>query len=486
MSRMGRFKEWLLSPAQVEVEARGANDPYLSMDGWAAMFNAFAYNGVQYTLPGATQEDIGSGLSSTARLAYKSNGVVFAVMLVRQMLFSEARFTFQRMRGGRPGDLWAPSRGSALSAELALLDAPWQNGTTGDLLSRMIQYADLAGNAFVVRSGGGLQVLRPDWTSIIAGSEAEDSSVWDVDAKVVGYAYQEGGPGSGKDPVFFDVSEVAHFAPIPDPEARFRGMSWLSPIVREVMADKAATDHKLAFFENGATPNLAVKLDVQNLDTFKNWIAEFRKQHDGANNAYKTMFLAAGADATVIGTDMRQLDFKVTQGAGETRIAAAGRVPPVIVGLSEGLEAATYSNYGQARRHFADGTLRPLWREAATCLASIVRVPADSRLWYDDRNISFLQEDQKDAADIFAVDAQSYRTLVDGGVDPDSARTAVASRDITLVQHTGLLSVQLQEPGATQNTPPGTAPASAGNNSTRQQARQLVEELIASLPSPEE
>jgi phage portal protein BeeE len=55
----------------------------------------------------------------------------------------------------------------------------------------------------------------------------------------------------------------------------------------------------------------------------------------------------------------------VTQGAGETRIAAAAGVPPVIVGLSEGLQAATYSNYSQARRRFADGTMRPLWRNAA-------------------------------------------------------------------------------------------------------------------------
>jgi hypothetical protein len=60
---------------------------------------------------------------------------------------------------------------------------------------------------------------------------------------------------------------------------------------------------------------------------------------------------------------MKQIDFKVTQGHGETRIAAAAGVPPIIVGLSEGLEAATYSNYGQARRRFADVTMRPLWRE---------------------------------------------------------------------------------------------------------------------------
>ena len=39
--------------------------------------------------------------------AYKSNGPIFALMLARQMVFSEARFQFRQMRNGRPGDLFA-------------------------------------------------------------------------------------------------------------------------------------------------------------------------------------------------------------------------------------------------------------------------------------------------------------------------------------------------------------------------------------------
>jgi hypothetical protein len=113
-------------------------------------------------------------------------------------------------------------------------------------------------------------------------------------------------------------------------------MSWLTPIVREIMADKAMTDHKLAFMENAATPNMVVKLDVQDLDKFTKWMQQFKEDHEGARNAYRTVFLGAGADVTVVGADLKQIDFKVTQGAGETRIAAAAGVPPVIVGLSEG------------------------------------------------------------------------------------------------------------------------------------------------------
>ncbi len=421
----------------------------LSFDQWMGDISSFSYNGMSYTLPGATQENIGSSYQGLARGGYKGNGVVFACMANRADLFCEATFSYRRFRNGRPGDLWSPRPSEALFGELELLRRPWEGGTTGDLLGRMLMHVDLAGNSYVTRRPGMLTPLRPDWTSIIGGiPKNTEASIWNKDARVLGYMYQEGGPSLGKDPEFFLADEVAHFAPRPDPEARFIGMSWLTPIVRQVMADKAMTDHQLAFFENGATPNLAVTLNVDNLEKYREWVKETRGNHEGVSNAYKTLFLAAGASAEVLGVDMQQLDFKIVQGAGETRIAAAAGVPPVIVGLSEGLAAATYSNYSQARRRFADQTMRPLWRNAAGSLAQIIRVPSDSMLWYDDRDIKALQEDQKDAAEINQTDATSVQTLVNAGFDPDTVVAAISARDLTLLQHTGLLSVQLQEPGA--------------------------------------
>lgn len=441
-------------------------DPNVSIQDWVDMFN---YAGSSYsvfggssstTYTGAHQEEIGQDFRSKSALAYKSNGVVFACMGVRMRLFSEARFQFRERRNGRPGDLFG-------TQALAPLETPWPGGTTGDLLARALLHADLAGNAFLARSKPGITPLRPDWTYIIGGVDGNlDASVWHPDAEVLGYAYQEGGKAGGNDPVFYLPGEVAHFAPNPDPDARWRGMSWLTPVIREVMADKAMTDHKLKFLEQGATPNLLVKLDVPDLETFERWIEKFKLQHEGARNAYKTMFMAAGADATVIGTNMQQLDFKVTQGAGETRVAAAAGVPPVIVGLSEGLAAATYSNYGQARRAFADGTMRPLWRNISASLQQIVPAPTSrngtaiaSELWYDDRDIAALHEDQKDLADIQQTKAQSMLTLINSGYDPDSVTKAIASDDLTLLRHTGLVSVQLQPPGTTLNGPQPALPA---------------------------
>jgi hypothetical protein len=95
-------------------------------------------------------------------------------------------------------------------------------------------------------------------------------------------------------------------------------------------------------------------------------------------------------------------------------------------------------------------TLRPLWREASASLAPIIAVPAGSELWYDDRDISALQQDQTDAAAIQQTQAITIRELINAGFEPETVVAAVMAGDYGLLQHTGLVSVQLQEPGSTQ------------------------------------
>jgi phage portal protein BeeE len=431
--------------------------PILPFDDWVSSFgfdNLFATftRGTQF----GNQEIPDHSFAGLVRSMYKSNGIVFACELVRLMHFSEARFQFQRMRNGRPQDMFG-------NADLNILEQPWRNGTTSDLLTRMLVHADFGGNAYIWRkSPTELKLLRPDWMGIVIGSNSDDEiQPWDVDAELLGYYYQPGGPASGSDPVVFLPDEIAHFAPIPDPEAQYRGMSWLHPIVQEVLGDKAATQHKLKFFENGATPNMIVKLDVQPED-FDKWIKIYKEKYEGSPNAYKTLFLGAGVDTEVVGSNFQQIDFKQTVGVSETRVAAAAGVPVVVVGLSEGLQGSSLNagNYGQARRRMADGTIRPLWRNAAGSLQTIITTPPDARLWYDDRDVTFLKDDAKDAADVLAVQATAIKTLTDGGYDPESVVKAVTSGDLTLLEHTGVFSVQLQPPGTPipaddRSQPPG-------------------------------
>ena len=85
-----------------------------------------------------------------------------------------------------------------------------------------------------------------------------------------------------------------------------------------------------------------------------------------------------------------------------------------------------------------------------------------SRLWYDASDVPFLREDEKDAADIAAVKAQTISSYISAGYEPDSVIAAVEANDPRLLTHSGLYSVQLQQPGADQAPPP--APAKRGDH----------------------
>lgn len=387
---------------------------------------------------------------------WAGNGIVSTVITARMQIFAEARFQFQRLRNGRPGDLFG-------TADLAILERPWAGGTTGDLLSRMLLDADLAGNAYVVRLGDELVRLRPDWTEIVLAPRMYGGTVADpeqVGYSRVGYAYWEGGKTTGDEApdAVFTPDEVAHFAPRPDPLASYRGCSWLTPVVREIVGDGLATTHKVKFFENGATPNLVIRApEAMSKEQFDKFVDGMDASHKGADNAYKTLYLGGGMDPVLVGANFQQMDFKVTQGAGETRIAAAGGIHPVVLGLSEGLAGSSLNagNYQAAKRATADKTFRPLWRNVAGSLETLVPPPppGDSRLWVDDRDIPFLRDDEQDRAQIQFLRAQTMRQWIDSGYTPDSVKAAMAAEDLTLLQHSGLYSVQLQAPGSAQSTP---------------------------------
>ena len=449
---------------QLARSARRTENRY-SLDQYIADLGSFAFASQQYPITtygtGPTKQNTERTESSFAhwvQAAYKANGVVFACQVARLRLFSEARFQFRSLRGGRTGELFG-------TPALRVLERPWPNGSTGELLARMIQDVDLAGNAYIRRTGPlaepRLERLRPDWVYIVLADDNPDL----ITPEVVGYIYEPDGPGSGRDPIALARDEVAHWSPIPDPIATYRGMSWLTPVLRNVGADTAATAHKTKFFDNAATPNMVVKFDakvaVEALERFK---AIFEGEYAGAVNAGKTLFLGGGADATVVGSNFKEMDFRSLKVQDQLDIASAASVPPIVVGLSGGLEAATYSNYGQAMRAFGNN-VSPLWRTASVALETIVPAPAGSELWFDVRDVPALQQDEKDAADIQGIRATTITQLIREGYTPESVVRAVEADDFTLLVHTGLVSVQLWAPGANASIPAtnGSAPAKEVN-----------------------
>lgn len=420
-------------------------DAQIGMNEWA---NMFQFDGNTYPLGVGTvnnygnTESIANDFCGYVQGAYKASGPVFAVQLARMMVFTEMRFTFRKREAGRLQDY-------SLGPELEVLEHPWYNCTTGELLARALQDADFGGNHYVVREGvpgrpgNRLRRLRPDWVEIILTAPPAEAVMSDV----AGYLYKPGGTSNSDKWVLYlpggENGRVAHWSPIPDPEAQYRGMSWITPILREIMADKSATRHKQGFFDHAATPNIAVSLKESVTEAqFKRFKAAMEASHAGATNAYKTLYLGGGADVTVLGANMKQMDFQSTQGVSEMRIAAAGQIPSDLVFQPKG-SALNQGNYNAIKDKFADMFLRPTWRGLCAAYANLLDVPAGHELWYDDRDVAFLLTDQKELSERRAKDAETIGKLLMNGATFDSAREYVRTDDLSVLESSGQLSVQL-------------------------------------------
>lgn len=454
-------------------DQRPATEKRYSVDTWLTDFllpGSFQYGNTSYPFgmpAGMSQTMAQTRVKQVANSlpgymgALKSCPPAFAAQMVRALVLSQVRFTFRNP----PWDPQSPRKTFGTGA-LSLLERPWPNGTTGDLVGLMEWHAGLAGNSFVLRRPDRLRVLRPDFVGAIYGSDLEpDHPDHAIDGELIGYVYQNGGIGSasGTKPTILDPADVAHWSPIPDPENPGMGMSWITAGLRDIQADRAASEFKTKYLTNGATPNLVVSgIPAVNREQYNEIVDMLEENHTGLANAYRTLYLTTGADAKVIGSNLKELDMSVTQGGGETRISMLSRVPAPVLGIAAGLEGSSLNagNFGQARRLFADTWVFPALQNLASALAPVIDVPSRSELWFDTIDMPLLREDAKDAAEINAQKATTIATLVREGWTPESAITAVESGDFKALVHTGLVSVQLWQPGSG----PAQLPAKEGTN----------------------
>ena len=388
-------------------------------------------------------EPIDSDFVSFVQRGYKDNGPIYGAITARLTLFSQGRLEMENRDGER----------RELPPRLAsLVDKPWPNGSETELLARIEQDTSLAGNYYIYRAEPRRwQRLRPDWTDIVLDPQGRE---------LVGYLYHPGGRGT-RNPMVVLPEEMAHGSPIPDPLAAFRGMSWITTVVREILGDTAMNRHKLKFFENAATPNLLIRFMATLSDPARKRLEETLKaKHAGIGNAYKSLVLEEDGDDTVIGASLGQIAFDTIQAAGENRIAVAAGVPSVVLGIKEGAEQATYNNYGQALQHFSNFTIQHLWDHAAATLDTLVPVPQGWNLTYRTDHIPALQSDQKQDAEIREINANTIRELTDAGFTPESVIEAVTQDDFSLLEHSGLVSDTLD----TITEPPAPAALGTGNN----------------------
>lgn len=440
---------------------------------WEGMASGAAVLTTSYTSSG--NESVMPQMTAWAQSANGNSAIVFAAILVRMALFSEITFQYQAK----------DDKHLFGNQSLGILEEPWPGGTTRDLLARMEQDVSLAGQAYVWNAPGEdrLVRLRPDWTTIV--SELVQVAGGGQYRRKVGYWVEPPrtvlGQGQGQ---FYPADEVAHWAPIPDPCADFRGMSWLTPAYRDVLGDDGMSQYKIKYLENSASPNLLIKyaqkLAPGTVDAVRD---RMHARYGGVNNSFKTLVLDQGADVTVIGNSLQQMDFSNVSAVGTERILADAGVPGVLVGL-EPLRGAG-RGFQESVQKFANLWARPQWRSVCGVLSQFLDVPSGNRLWFDTGDIAALQDGEMERGQAALVRAQALLALYQAGYDRLSAVAAVNAMDLTQLKEAAAppatpgqpvqSGLPQTPPGATADPLPATMPRLAvgstspgdGGNKTR-------------------
>ena len=290
-----------------------------------AGYNEYMYSGAyQVTASdpsGRGREGVAAGIVRHAREAYEANGVVSACMTVRQALLSEARFTF---RSSIDKHLFG-------NQDLALLEQPWPNATQGELLSRLDLGASVAGNAYIRKAvpadGTAAQLVEMRPGCVVIVSEQVTDDMGRIFRRPVGYEEDLKPLGiTDREPQFYSVAEVGHYAPVPECPGGFKGISWLTPVLRDVAGDQALTQYKTAHVSRGAQLGLVIKysqrLSQPVVDRLKK---RFEAMYSGPENAGRTLVLDEGADVTVVGSTLEQLQYEAVQKAGRAADLRGGR-----------------------------------------------------------------------------------------------------------------------------------------------------------------
>jgi hypothetical protein len=435
----------------------------MTLDGLANQVEQFVFNGGGYGVLslGAKMGDREEVRSWTEAAHYSGSGVVFSAVLRRIQLFSQAMFRWQRYGS----DLKPMGSDFFYTPDLDPLQDPMWLLTWAEV--------DVAttGNAFLTLRDGRLHRLDPRNMTIVLGSKGTSPRpglTWD--AVPIGYIYQDKETGEAET---FTVNEVAHWAPYPDPDARFRGMSYLRPVLLDSANDRRQRQYMSTFYDNGATPYTVVtfptEVEESDVEVFQDL---FLENHQGVMNNFKTAFLGGGADIKTLGSPLKDLDSEHITSTMHATICAAAGVPPILVGVLPGLDSSTLANYQMAVRSFADFTVRHMWGSFTSAIRHLFPRPSggggNGTLAYTVTHVSALQEDAKDQATVMSMNMQTIRTGTDGGLEPDTVIQAVTTGDFRVLKHTGLLPVQMQPPGAEDQVDSGDSaqdpPASDGGD----------------------
>lgn len=348
-----------------------------------------------------------------AREGYNKNAVVYAcIQLLAQsipeppLLVYQVDAKFQRT----PAPYDHPLQ--------RLIRAPNKEMTEYEMMELIEVQLGIAGRAYfhkqrnMVGEPIALIPLRPDRVSLAYGN---------VDI-LDGFYYYEPGTEQARFIKRRDMIAIT----LPDPGGEtggiVEGIGPLQVLAREVETDNEATAFVAALLKNSATPGglLKVKQAIPNRSRLEEIKLRFMAQFGGAKRG-EPIVLDADSEYQAVGFNLQQLEFPNLRHVSESRIAAAFRVPSILVGLKVGLDAGIRATIQDQRKAFTETTLKTRWRRISDAFTNQLATDFGENLVlrFDYKQVTALQEQSrfevlpiKEGFMAGAVTIDEYRTHV--------------------------------------------------------------------------
>lgn len=242
---------------------------------------------------------------------------------------------------------------------LHLLKSPNPAAADGSLISALVGYYLIAGNAYLVSVGPRvgppqeLWTLRPDTVRLNEGPHGVPVSY----EQSVGEKKQQFAPET--------ILHWRSFNPLSD----WYGQAPLEAAALAIDQHNEGGRWNLALIQNGGTPSGVLMQEAnqepltdQQLDALRDQISE---RYSGTRNAGRPLLLEGGLKWQDTGRSPRDQDWISGMTMAARDIALAFGVPPQMIGIPD---SQTFANYAEARQSLWEDTVIPLANDLITQL----------------------------------------------------------------------------------------------------------------------
>lgn len=198
---------------------------------------------------------------------------------------------------------------------------------------------------------------------------------------------------------FYSNEEIIHLKDW-NPDSLTRGLSPLDPIKNEIDIDWQSLIYNKTFFENDATPGIALKTDKTLHETQVNRMRDqWNKLHQGVSKAHKMAVLDSGLSIETLG-NVTHKDMQFIEQKKYTREEILGiwKAPKALFNITDDLNYATF--VGQMKIFWIYGIM-PILKKVESGLNAFLITPYSDRIYceFDASNAPAFKEDFKDKLD---------------------------------------------------------------------------------------